>query len=331
MKAFIKAAAVACGIVAGTVGSAAAQTTLKFSHHFPNNPNDFRSLLGLAFADELSKANVGLTVTIYPDQSLVRAKEQWEALSRGTIDLSAFSMAELAGPAEFQVLGMPAVIKDRDHAKRLEASPFMGALKALSEKSGVVILDSLWLVGAIGSAKGCIERPDDLVGLAARTSSKALDQVFESAGALTVAMPSSELSKGLTTGAIDALTLPAATMATMKMHDQLKCVTLPGAGALNYVHLPIMVSKVTWDKLTPDQQTAAGAAAAKAAQASLELVLKAEKQVAEDYAKAGATIKTLDTANFAAWRALAEKTAWTSFEKMSPEAGELMRLMKAID
>lgn len=334
MKVFGRIAVAAWGMALALAmpAPAPADMVMKFSHHLPPDRTDWRHLIPSLFAEEAAKAGVGLTVAIYPDESLVRARDQWEALVRGTIDFSLFSPAELArGAPELLVIGIPGVIKDHEHARRVLRSPFMDAFRALGRKSGVEVLAGTWLAVAIGSAGRCIETPEDAAGLAIRTSSKALDQLFEAAGALAVAMPSSELSKGLATGAIDALTLPAASVAAARLQGSIRCLTLPGTGAPHFVFVPIMASKASWDRLTPEQRRALTAAAETAIESGTAKILELEAQVGEDYRMSGADIRTVDAAGFAAWRALAERSAWANFAKVSPEAARLLELLRSVD
>lgn len=315
------------------VAQAAGEREIRFSHHFPENPADWRYSYPQAFADALNKAGVGLKVTIFPDQRLMRAKEQWGALAKGAIDLSMFSLAELAeGAPEVQALGLPAVIRDVDHAIRLGASPFMSRLRDIVEEQGVTILSGgVWLVGGVGSAKDCVQAPAHLLGMAMRTSSKTLDQLFEGAGALTVSLPSSELQKGLTTGAIDGMTFPVASFVSSSIRSEIKCLTVPGpGGTLFFTYAPIVASKTGLASLTDAQRAAVQAAALSAAAATQERINKMSNDAESIFTAAGVKVERLDAASFAAWRAEAEKTSYVHFVKSSPRAAEVLDLMKAV-
>ncbi len=318
-------------------GTALAQTApgaekeIRFSHHFPENPNDWRHAYPLAFANALNSANVGLKVVLFPDQKLMRAKEQWGALGKGAVDMSMFSLAELAeGVPEVHALGLPAMIRDADHARRLAASPFMDRLRTLTEGQGVTVLEGVWLSGSVGSAKECVNTPSDLVGMAVRTSSKALDALFEGAGALTVSLPSSELQKGLKTGALDGLTFPVASFVSSTIRDELKCLTLPGDGTLYFIYAPLVISKATMAGLTDAQRDAVRTAAHTATVTVQKQIDGMNADAAAIFTKAGVQVRTLDAASFAAWRADAERTSFPAFAKSSPNAAEVLDLMKAV-
>lgn len=332
MRALISLSAMAVAMAVSLSAPAWGETAMKFSHHYPPTPGDWRYEIPVAFVQELAKANVGVSVTVYPDQTLMRAREQWDALIRGTVDFSIFSITEFAqGVPEVLALGLPAVIKDHEHARRLGRSPFMTDLQALVEQTGVMMLDGVWMTGAVGSSKECVTSPDGLAAAAVRTSSKALDPLVEAVGAISVPMASSELAKGLTTGAVDVVTLPAATFTVMPLEPHLKCLVLPGERILYFTYVPIFVSKANWAKLSPEQQGAVRAAAANAVEAGQAMILKLEEQTADKYAKAGVEVRRMGLDEFAAWRKLAEKTAWPAFDKISPRAPALLKTMRSVD
>ena len=311
---------------------AQAQTAVKeirFAHHFPENAADWRHGYALAFAEALNGANAGLKVTLFPNQTLMRVKEQWGALGKGTVDMSMFSLAELAeGVPEVHALGLRDLIRDTDHARRLGASPFMDRLRSLTEAGqGVMVLEGVWLAGGVGSAKECVTTPANLMGMAVRTSSKALDALFEGAGALTLSLPSSELQKGLKTGALDGLTFPVASFVSSTIRDELKCLTLPGEGTLYFVYAPLVISKATMAGLTDAQRDAVRTAAHTATVAIQQRIDAMNAQAADVFTKAGVTV---NAAAFAAWQADAERTSYPAFAKSSPNAPQVLELMKAV-
>lgn len=318
-------------------GTAAAQTAgiteLRLAHHLPDNPDDWRHAYTLAFAAAVAKADVGLKVTVFPDQRLVPAREQWGALVRGAIDLSMFAPAELAvGAPEVQALGLPAMIRDVAHARRLGESPFMVRLRQVMDDRGVTALDGgVWLPGAVGSARHCMVAPPDLLGLAMRTSSQALDRLFQGLGALTVSLPSSELPRGLRTGALDAATFPVASFVSSNIRNEIRCLTLPGdGGALFVVYAPIMASRAGMARLTEAQRAALHAAAVTASTQMQAVVDRLADEAEGAFAAAGVKVVRLDAAALAAWRAGAETTAYADFAGISPVAAELLGLMRNV-
>src|SRR5919112_1833319 len=115
--------------------SSAAAQTLKASHQWPSGTGDFRDEMIQIIAKELSAANVGLDVRVFPGSSLVKPREQWSALSKGQIDISLFPLDYAAGKhPQFSATLMPGLVKNHEHAIRLSKSPFMDEIKKIVEE-----------------------------------------------------------------------------------------------------------------------------------------------------------------------------------------------------
>ena len=100
--------------------SAQAQVTLKASHQFPGGKHDVRDDMVLMIAKEAEAANVGLKVQVYPGASLIKPKEQWNAMVNGQLDMALFPLDYASGkvPA-FGATLMPGLIRSQDRAKRI--------------------------------------------------------------------------------------------------------------------------------------------------------------------------------------------------------------------
>jgi len=159
-------------------GAMAQEVVLKASHQFPGGRGDARDEMVQIIAREAANAKVGLKLEVYPGESLFKATEQWQAMVRGQLDISAFPLDYASGRhGEFSATLMPGLIKNHDHAKRINKSPFMGDIRAIMEKAGVVVLADAWLAGAFGSRKGCIRDPEDAKGLKFRSAGKAFAEI----------------------------------------------------------------------------------------------------------------------------------------------------------
>ena len=83
-------------------------------------------------AREVAKANVGLKIQVYPGESLFKAKEQWGAITKGQLDMTALPLDYASGRhPQFSATLMPGLVKNHEHAKRLNASPFMADIKKI--------------------------------------------------------------------------------------------------------------------------------------------------------------------------------------------------------
>ena len=89
------AAALSCLLMAGLSPSYAADAkVIKISHQWPGgsiDEGDFRDRLTRKFAQEVEKRTKGaLKFEIYPGGSLVKSKQQLDALSAGALDMTLY-------------------------------------------------------------------------------------------------------------------------------------------------------------------------------------------------------------------------------------------------
>ena len=143
------------------VGESFAET-LKASHQWPGTKRkdgkfDVRHEMVQIIADEIKKANVGIDIRIYPAKSLYKPKEQWKPMTTGQLDISAFPLAYAAKfHPEFDITLMPGMVKNHQHALRVNKSPMMKKIRKIINDAGVIVLSDAWLAGGFVSKKNCI-------------------------------------------------------------------------------------------------------------------------------------------------------------------------------
>ncbi len=97
-------------------------------------------------AKEVEKANVGVKIQVYPGQSLYKAMEQYKPLVEGQLDLVSLPLDYAAGfVPEFSITLMPGLVKNHEHAQRLNVSPFMKDIKKMINDQGAIVLADAWL------------------------------------------------------------------------------------------------------------------------------------------------------------------------------------------
>ncbi|MGI9507001.1 MAG: TRAP transporter substrate-binding protein DctP, partial [Geminicoccaceae bacterium] len=139
--------------------------TLKASHQWPGGKGDVRDEMVQIIAKEAEAAGVGLKVRVYPGKSLFKPREQWDAMVKGQLDISAFPLDYASGKhPQFSATLMPGLVKNHDHAKRLNDSAFMDDIKAIIDEAGIVVLADAWLAGGFASSKQCILDPANAEG-----------------------------------------------------------------------------------------------------------------------------------------------------------------------
>jgi TRAP-type C4-dicarboxylate transport system substrate-binding protein len=80
-------------LITGLLASgASAQTVLKASHQFPGGKGDIRDEMVQIIAREVAAANVGLEIQVYPGSSLYKPNDQWNAVTRGILDMTSFPL-----------------------------------------------------------------------------------------------------------------------------------------------------------------------------------------------------------------------------------------------
>ncbi|MHB2266043.1 TRAP transporter substrate-binding protein DctP [Aliihoeflea sp. PC F10.4] len=305
--------------------SVASATELRLSHQF--STNDVRHRIAQMVADDVAAADVDLTIRIFPSASLFKATEQYMPLSRGQLDMTVFPLSYAGGQrAEYNLTLMPGLIKDHDHAARMNDSPFMDAIEEIMAEDDVLVLVHGYLAGGFASKEGCITRPEHMQGKSVRAAGKAFEQMLEGAGASISSMPSSEAYNGMQQGIIDALNTSSSSFVSFRMYEQVGCYTPAGDVALWFMYQPMLINKSTFEGLTPEQQEALTTAAEKAQAYYLEEAKKEDAASIEPFQQAGVEIATMTPDDFDAWRQLAEETSYKAFLAEVPDGQRYLDL-----
>ncbi|MFZ9258520.1 MAG: TRAP transporter substrate-binding protein DctP, partial [Candidatus Fonsibacter ubiquis] len=250
-----------------TASNSFAQITLKASHQFPGGKGDARDEMMNLLAKEVEKANVGVKIQVYPGQSLYKAMEQYKPLVEGQLDLVSLPLDYAAGfVPEFSITLMPGLVKNHEHAQRINASPFMKDIKKMINDQGAIVLADAWFAGGFASKKTCVTNPDSMKGQVTRAAGPMFEEMLVGAGASISSMASSEVYQGLQTGVLNAVNTSSQSFVSFKLFEQVKCITPPGKYALWFMYQPVLMSKKSFDKLNPKQKEAILAAGKKAEQ-----------------------------------------------------------------
>ena len=309
-----------------------ADKQLRASHQWPGGKGDIRDEMVQMIARDVNNANIGLKIKVYPGKSLYKPKEQWGAMTKGQLDMTAFPLAYAGGRhPEFNLTLMPGLVKNHDHAKRLNKSEFMNRIKKIMNDAGVVVLADTWLAGGFVSKKNCILNPEDAKGQAFRAAGKAFNQMLAGAGASITKMPSSEIYSGLQTGVIDGANTSSASLVSYRIYEQVKCLTAPGENALWVMYEPILMSKKTFDSLTKEQQDFIMKSAQKAEDYAYEGAKKADDKLIDAYKKAGVKVVTMTAEQAAAWKKIADQTSYKTFAEDVKGGRELLDMALSVE
>jgi TRAP-type C4-dicarboxylate transport system substrate-binding protein len=305
----------------------ASAQALKITHQWPAEATDSRHSTMQFFAQEIGKANVGLTATVHGGESLLKSREQLAALKAGTVDIVFVGTDSLRDFPEMQLLGLPGMVGSLADGERVEKSATAQKIRQSVETKGIRVLGGYYSGGAIGSTE-CVTEPAHLEGKATRAPGDALEALFSAAGATKVDLPSSQITNALKTGALDAVATSLQTFHNSKVWGEIKCLTVPGEKGLVWIRFGLYVSKVTWDKLNDAQKKAIEAAAEKAGTHWSDVSGKADKAAIEAYREKGVKIETMTAAQYAKWRTLAEKVVFPGAAKLVPQGAQLVEALR---
>ncbi len=317
--------------VAMLASPVAAETVLKASHQFPGGKGDPRDEMVQLIAKEVEKAGVDLKIQVFPGSSLYKAKEQWNAMTRGILDMSSFPLDYASGQhREFSATLMPGLVGNYDRAKKLNNSEFMQKIKKIINDAGVVVVSDGWLSGGFASKKNCIKGPETIKGQVTRAAGPAFERMLAAAGASIASMPSSEIYNAMQTGVLDAANTSSASFVSYRLYEQVKCLTAPGQNALWFMYEPVLMSKKTFDKLTKEQQDAIMAAGKKAEEFFDAEARKGDQKLIDTYKKANVEVTEMSKEDFDAWLAVAKDSAYKEFSEKVKGGEQLIEAALAV-
>jgi len=321
------------GIVFGLfVATGAGAATLKASHQWPGGKGDVRDEMVQIIAKEVTKANVGLDIKVYPGKSLFKPKAQWQAMVKGQLDISAFPLDYASGfHPQFSATLMPGLVKNHDHALRLNSSPFMDDIKKIINQAGVIVLSDAWLAGGFASKKNCILDPSSMKGQVTRAAGPAFEQMLVGAGASISSMSSSAIYTAMQTGVLDAANTSSGSFVSYRIYEQVKCLTAPGKYALWFMYEPILMSARSWNKLNKEQQDALMAAGKVAEEYMTGKAKGLDDKLVDVYKENGVEVVEMSESQAEAWKAIAQETSYKIFSEKVPGGKELITKALAVD
>lgn len=319
MKKLIAALTGATAIAFFCVPAGAQQMSLKASHQFPGGKGDVRDEMMQIIARDVAAAKVGINIKVYPGASLVKPNDQWDAMLKGQIDMTALPLDYASGRhPQFGATLMPGLVKNHDHAKRISGSPFMQDIKAVIEKGGIKVLADAWLAGAFASKRNCILEPKDAKGLKVRSAGATFAEMWAGAGASVISVPSNEVYNALQTGVIEATDTSTGSFVSFRLYEQVQCITAPGDNALWFMYEPVLISKRTFDKMNAKQKKAMTDAAKKSEDYFYAESKKLDDQMVEAFKKANVKVTTMTPDQAKLWRDVASRTSYKTFGEKVP-------------
>jgi len=232
---------------------AEAKMVLKLGHYA--NAEHAGNQAAKMFAEGVSKRTNGdITVEIYPNNELGNPPEVLEQNVLGVIDMSLPTQGQLAKYSKkFGCVMLPFAYDGYDHAYRVLDGPFIKWAQKDLEDAGLVFLANWeWGFRNLTNSVRPVNHPDDVKGLKIRTPPELSNQAaMEALGATVQTIQFSELPMALKQGVVDGQENPVSVIYAFKIYETQKYLAMTGHTYNSMVHV---MSKKTWDKLTPAQQ-----------------------------------------------------------------------------
>jgi len=289
-------------LLCASVALAADPIVIKFSHVVAaDTPKGKAAERFAQLAKE--KTNGRVEVTVYPNSTLYKDKEEMEALQLGSVQMLAPSLAKFGplGVKEFEVFDLPYLFDNYDQLHKVTQGPVGKALlDKLSDKQ--VLGLAYWDNGfKVMSANKPLKEVKDFRGQKMRIqSSKVLEAEMRALGASPQVMAFSEVYQALQTGVVDGTENPPSNLYTQKMHEVQKFVTLSDHGYLGYA---VIVNKAFWEGLPADVRSALEAAMAEATTYANEIARQEnEEALAKVKASGKSELITLTPEQKAEWK-----------------------------
>ena len=296
--------ATALAACALATGSALAQQpiVIKFSHVVAADTPKGKG--AEKFKELAEKALPGkVKVEVYPNSTLYKDGEEMEALSLGSVQMLAPSLAKFGplGVREFEVFDLPYMFDDYAELHKVTEGPAGKALFKKLESKGIVGL-AYWDNGfKVMSSNKPIKTPAEAKGQKMRIqSSQVLSSQMKALGAIPQTMAFSEVYQALQTGVVDGTENPPSNLYTQKMHEVQKNVTMTNHGYLGYA---VIVNKKFWDGLPADVRAGLERAMVEATKYANQIAKEENDQsMAKVKASGKSQVAELTPAEKAAWK-----------------------------
>lgn len=293
----IRRTVLATALLAAT-GFASAQA-VKLSLGHGNPVGSPRHTAAVKFA-EVAKAKSGgrIEVTVAPSGQLGDDAAMVTAMRTGALDISANSQGAVANTVpEYAAFGMPFLFADLPQAWKVMDGPVGKELADKSAEKGLIVL-GYWDNGIrhMSNSKRPLVKPEDLKGLKMRTPPDSVTvDIMQALGAEAQQIKFSELYVALQQGVVDGQENPLTNIASAKLNEVQKFITLTGH---KYEMTPFLMSKRTWDRLSDGDRKAVQDAAAEATTLQRKLSKEADDSLVAELKSKGVQIDNADKAAF---------------------------------
>lgn len=204
---------------------------------------------------KLAAADSDITFKMFSGGVLGSEKEVVEQVQIGAIQMTRVSLG-IVGPVvpDVNVFNMPFVFRDQAHMRKVIDGEIGQEILDKITNSEFNLVALAWMDGGTRNlyTKKPVRKIEDLAGMKVRVMGNPLFvDMMNAMGGNGIAMDTGEIFSALQTGVIDGAENNPPTMLEHNHYQNAKYYTLTGHLILPE---PVVMSKETWNKLTPAQQ-----------------------------------------------------------------------------
>jgi tripartite ATP-independent transporter DctP family solute receptor len=293
----LKSLAIGAGFVLGLLTSVASAQTLKASDIHPDGYPTVEAVKWMG--EELSKATNGrLSIQMFHSGQLGQEKDTIEQTQFGAIDINRINMAPFNGLIpETSIPALPFLFRSVEHMHKVMDGPIgdeILATFAAHDLIGLAFYDS----GARSfyNSKHPIKTLDDMKGLKIRVQQSDLFiDLIKALGGNPTPMPFGEVYSSLQTGVVDGAENNWPSYESTRHFEVAKYYSMSEHSMSPEI---LAMSKITWDKLSADDQ-ALIRKTAKASVAKMREMWVAREKASEAVVRAGGVeVNTIDKTPF---------------------------------
>lgn len=289
----------AAAALAFSLGAAQAQTILKSAD---THPDGYPTVEAVKYMGSLLAERTGgrLGIEVFHSRQLGEEKDTIEQTRFGVIDLNRINLAPLNNLVpETQIPALPFVFRSVEHMRKVMDGEIGDEILKAFEPHGLIGL-AYYDSGARSfyNSRKPIQTPADMAGMKIRVQQSDLFiAVMNALGANATPMPFGEVFSALQTGVIDGAENNWPSYESTRHFEAAKYYSLSEHSMSPEV---LVMSKISWDKLTPEDQAAVRQAAKDSVGRMRELWEANEKSSEAIVRAGGAEINTVDKAPFIA-------------------------------
>ncbi len=309
---------------AGALGAQA--ETLKLSHSYTED--DTRHAWAEKIAELVEEKTGGeVTVQVYPNQQLFKAKAQYDGLVQNRIDMAIYPLPWLAGKAPLAEIGaLPGVVTEPADGLVWRERQIWPMLEQAVADTGVVLGGGGFAMGTIGNTGEAITAPADMQGHKMRGLGRATEAMMMANGATVTSLPASEIYQALQTGVLSAVLTIYTSFEGYNLNEVLDHM-LVGKGFVGAMHA-LLLSPELEEKVGPEHFQAILAAIEESEPWFAEAAAKAQEEIVTKFEEAGVTVHRLSDEEAAAWARDAEESAWAYFRDKVPNGAEALEALQ---